>query len=614
MKLNQILRAVTLLSVTCGFALASTSCEEENNSSSDANFAKGTVEGYVTDAQSARLADVKVTLLTTNAKREVEATVTTSSDGTFKLSDVPMTSRLVTFEKDGYASVGITLSASSFEDGKAVLNPVMEFASAVITGKVLDAQNGSAPLAGATVSIGNGADITTGSDGIYKFENLILKGYTLTISKPDYGSVTKEISADMFVDGICSIPDVTLGGREILPGLTKTDLMDADWWYTNDYRGGKGNGGGRVDWSCAFMGTLTYVGNYEYQNEGCCLRIINDDEDRKKPADLDHFNTFTYGKKLITEDNKIMTLYVRTHNTSASDPFQFGVQVVDLNSADPVAVKVGENRSHGSDSYSEYAFDLSEYVGKEVILAVGVYRAKTGDYWHQLPIRHMTFAKEQVNNDEYVPGEEIEGLPGWHMTIENVRSLSPNEKKSFRGLPMGAQKDHPGYQVWNRTNHIAANWGFTYVNKDTEPFAGEGFVIKTPDGVAKNYDTPCSYFYSKFSITDANDHMKFITRNFSGDTPTTFKVTAIKDDGEVIHLAPFQNNATSASAVEGGNGCWQFIHDRGGAGSENEYATFEYDLSAFNGQNVTIAIGVYKGEVPGQGGEQKLVMYGIDFD
>ena len=169
MKLNQILRAVTLLSVTCGFALASTSCEEENNSSSDANFAKGTVEGYVTDAQSARLADVKVTLLTTNAKREVEATVTTSSDGTFKLSDVPMTSRLVTFEKDGYASVGITLSASSFEDGKAVLNPVMEFASAVITGKVLDAQNGSAPLAGATVSIGNGADITTGSDGIYKF-------------------------------------------------------------------------------------------------------------------------------------------------------------------------------------------------------------------------------------------------------------------------------------------------------------------------------------------------------------------------------------------------------------------------------------------------------------
>lgn len=94
----------------------------------------------------------------------------------------------------------------------------------------------------------------------------------------------------------------------------------------------------------------------------------------------------------------------------------------------------------------------------------------------------MTFAKEQVNNDEYVPGEEIEGLPGWHMTIENVRSLSPNEKKSFRGLPLGAQKDHPGYQVWNRTNHIAANWGFTYVNKDTEPFAGEGFVIKTPDG------------------------------------------------------------------------------------------------------------------------------------
>ena len=70
MKLNHFLRAMALLSVTCGFALASTSCEDEGNGSSDANFAKGTVEGYVTDAQSARLADVTVTLLTTNAKRE----------------------------------------------------------------------------------------------------------------------------------------------------------------------------------------------------------------------------------------------------------------------------------------------------------------------------------------------------------------------------------------------------------------------------------------------------------------------------------------------------------------------------------------------------------------
>ena len=613
MKLNQISRALALFFITCGFSFGFASCEDENKGSSDDNFAKGTIEGVVTDAQSNPLADVTVTLMKTNALRDVEATTRSAADGSFSFSNVPMTSRFLSFEKDGYATVGITVNAGSFSDTHARLAPMMEYANAVIKGKVLDAQNGNGPLSGAVISIGNGADITTGSDGTYSFEGLILKEYTLSISKLGYGSVTKDITVDMFVDGTCTIPDVVLGGKEILPGLTKTDLLDADSWYTNDYRGGKGNGGGWVDWSCVFMGTLTYVGNYEYQNEGCSLRTLNDGDQQKRPADLDNFESFTYGKKLITEDNSIMTLYVRTHNTSADDPFQFGVQVVDLNAADPVAVKVGDNRAHGSDSYSEYTFDLREYIGKEVILAVGVYRAKTGDYWHQLPIRHMTFAKEQVNNDNYIPGDEIADLPGWHMTLQNIRSIMPNEKTSFRGMPMGAQRDHPGYQVWNRTNHIAANWGFTYVNKDTEPLASEGFIIKTPSGVAANYDTPCSYFYSKFAISGANDHMTLRVRNFDGNTPTTFKVTAITDEGEVTHLAPVKNNAQSASAVAGGNGCWQYIHENG-AGAAEDYAAFEYDLSAYSGKNVTIAIGVYKGVTDGQGGEQKLVIYGVDFD
>ena len=40
------------------------------------------------------------------------------------------------------------------------------------------------------------------------------------------------------------------------------------------------------------------------------------------------------------------------------------VQVVDLSAAEPAAVKVGETQTCGSQSYTDYDFDLSDYVGK----------------------------------------------------------------------------------------------------------------------------------------------------------------------------------------------------------------------------------------------------------
>ena len=109
MKLNQISRALALFCITCGLSFAFASCEDENGSSSDDNFAKGTIEGVVTDAQSNPLADVTVTLMKTNALRDVEATTRSAADGSFSFSNVPMTSRFLSFEKDGYATVGITV-------------------------------------------------------------------------------------------------------------------------------------------------------------------------------------------------------------------------------------------------------------------------------------------------------------------------------------------------------------------------------------------------------------------------------------------------------------------------------------------------------------------------
>ena len=58
----------------------------------------------------------------------------------------------------------------------------------------------------------------------------------------------------------------------------------------------------------------------EEQNEGTTLRIRNSEDDRKNPADLEMFDSFVFGSKLITEDNYMMTLQIRTHSADEAAP------------------------------------------------------------------------------------------------------------------------------------------------------------------------------------------------------------------------------------------------------------------------------------------------------
>ena len=84
-------------------------------------------------------------------------------------------------------------------------------------------------------------------------------------------------------------------------------------------------------------------------------------------------------------------------------------------------------------------------------------------------------------------------------------------------------------------------------------------------------------------------------------------MTAIRMDGTVTHLAPVSNTARFAEAAA--DGCWKFIHEAGGKGDSEGYADFVYDLSQFNGEDVMLTIGIFKGEANDD--ENKLVMRGI---
>lgn len=603
--MSRILRAITYIVLLGSVLVIQSSCDDDDGPT---NKDFGTITGLVLDAAGLPVSDVTVTV---SGVGEEDVVVTTESDGKYTFENVSLKLHAVIFSKTGWLTVSKSVEFRDFDEAKvATVDVTLVNASAKIVGTIADGKNAGAPLAGVTVTVGVAGTVQSGADGTYIIENLVVDDYTVTFSKEDYITITKQVKPADFIDGVVTINN-TMGSDELLRGLTADDLLAAGKWYYNEYRGGRnGDAYPHWDWACDYMSTLDFRGAWQEQNEGTTLQIRNGEDERTNPADLNVFDSFVYGSKLITADNKILSVRLRTHNADEASPAHFGVQVVDLSEAQPVAVKIGENKTYGSGDYADFEFDLSDYVGKEVIIAIGIYRQATGDYWKQLVLRAIRFADRKVTNWDWLPGTEV--IPEWELTQETARSTMPHTKKSFTGLsPVSGDRDNyvDAYRAWRDVGHVGAEWSFVPLKKDPEVFASEGYILKTRDTPEISTTVPESYLYAKFAIASGSNQLTFTTRNFDSNF-TYFKLTAIEDDGTVTHVAPQSNTAQEASAAA--DGCWKFKHGDGGAGNPEGYASFVYDLSQFNGKNVTLAFGVYNGEP--NTGENKLVFHTIDLN
>lgn len=608
MTIKTFFKTCLITAVLGSFVLAGTSCQKEETPAGEGN---GTITGTVSDSNGNPVEGVSVSASNT------ESTATTGADGTYTLSNVPVATLSVTFEKEGYQTSSITVPASRFSNGTATVNATLTIAGAKITGTILDGANGDAPLKGATVTLSTGTSATTGSDGTFTIENLTVRDYTLTVSAEGYiESNTAVAETDFNNEETTATVTVTLYKTVLLPGLTLSDLQNADIWYYNEYKGGRnGDNYPMFDWSSDYMATLDFRGAWAEQNEGTAIQIRNNEEQQSNPADHNNFDSFVFGRKMITEDNKIMSLKIRNfkENDQAVDT-EYGVTVIDMTAAEPSAVKLGENKTINSESYTDVEFDLSKYVGKEIVIAIGTYRAETGNYFRQLCIRRIAFASTAVKEWDWLPGTEVSGLDGWHMTEEMVRSTMANSKyTTFTGVSKvsGSRDEYAtAYQSWRGLGHIAAEWSLVPVNKDAEPFPTEGFVIKTRGNVTPNLDTPESYFYIKYPVEAGKNQMTLKARSFSEANSTWFRLTAIDEDMNVSHILPASHTADSYSE-ETGNFV-KFNHRNGTADAPDGYATFTYDLSEFNGKEVILALGVYIGEQNGD--ENKLCINEITFN
>ena len=618
---------MALAAVLMGMAF--TSCKEDENKNPE--IETGTVSGTVTSDIGSPIADVTVEIA------DIKKTATTDAFGSYKTDGVTMTKHSVTFKKDGFAETAVSITEKSFVDKVAKnVDAIMAVACAAIKGTTVDAKNGNAPLAGVTISLNGAKNIETGADGTFIFDNLTIDDYALTFTKAGCVTVEKKVEKASFTgDFIVDLGEVQMGSKELLRGLTLEQIAaTANTFYYNEYRGGKNpDDYPHFDWSSNFLGTITsHEGWFEEQNEGTAIQIRNREEDGdwNNPANMEVFDSYIYGKKLITADNCKMYLKVRTHQTDAHGPANFGVMVIDPAAADPEAVRIGDIRQYSGGSYTtgnggehpDFEFDLTPYIGKEIYFAIGNYRVKTGDYYPQLVIRRIVFAKECPSDWGWCPGEELTELgTNWKMTKEIVRSTMPvTEVDEFSGISNVGPQDIDGpemyrdaYQTWREQKHFAAYWACMPIHKDSEPFAGEGFVIKTNGGgTPVTLDEPQSYFYAKLPV-NAKKTLFLKTRNFSTEHPTYFKVAAITEDCAVSFLEPkvhtVGNGHEANFAESAGNGAWKFINEGGGKDEPELYANFEYDLSAYSGKNVIIALAVFKGD--DNGDENKVAIHSI---
>lgn len=603
--ISRILQTIRYIILLGAFSLGLSACEDDEASSGN-EF--GTITGTVTDDTGQPLADVTVVV---SGLKEDDLTVTTGSDGKYTVNNVSLKLHAVTFSKTDWLKVSKSVDVADFNADKvASVDVSMIEASSVIRGTIIDARNGGIPMVDATVTIEAVGTVKSGADGSYAIPNLVIDNYKVTFSKENYISITKQVTPADFVDGIVTL-NIAMGGEELLRGLTASDLASAEKWYYNEYRGGRNaDAYPHWDWACNYMSTLDFRGAWEEQNEGTTLQIRNNEGDRTNPADLNVFDSFVFGSKAITADNKILSLRLRTHSADAASPVHFGVQVIDLSAPKPEPIKIGGNKTYGSGDYTDFEFDLSNYIGKEVVIAIGIYRQSTGDYWKQLVLRAIRFADKKVVNWDWLPGNEV--VTGWKLTHETVRSTMPHTKKSFTGLsPESGNRDNyvGAYRKWRDVSHVGAEWFFAPLKKDPEVFPSEGYIIKTRNESAVSTTVPEAYMYAKFAIGAGSNQLTFSTRNF-GSNYTYFKITAIQDNGTLTHLSPQSNTAQEASAAA--DGLWKFKHEAGGKDNPEAYARFVYDLSQFSGSNVTLVIGVYN--VEPNTGENKLAFHTINLN
>lgn len=567
----------------------------------------GGIEGFVRNDLDQPLEGAEITLDGTSFR------TVTNAKGFYRIDEVPIKDYIINVRVAEYASASKKLLGTLFVRGVAYMDVVCS-ASVSIVGHVYESgdvysETEKRPVSGAVVRIGS-RETSTDENGMYRFDGLAVRSYVIEFEVDGYARSSREITSSMFrnEESTADVPDVIFW-RKLFPGMTLDALKKCDKWYLDEYRGGRLAGTSVESMYHSFMSALDFHGKWENQVEGTTL--ISDGA-AGKPLNMEDFESFVLGRKIIAEGNKVLTLHCRTHNATEAEPVVFGVQVIDLENPEIKVVGTKE-LNNNTGKYSDISFDLSEYVGKEIAIAVGIFKSCANK--KQFVIRKMTFAPKAVSGAESYAGDagtSVVGLEGWHFSKEMAASMMVNDNTDFNALPGELSeketiiKDTPeGYSAWRKDKtHFMHSWTYNYVSWVPQPYAGAGFIMRTKSKSEVNKDIPVSYIYTKLPVGDGHNKLHFVVRTVQRikemANPAYIKFVVVTEEGEAKTLYPtkdskgFEKDPVYRFGKDPDSDL--FVINSNNTGGYDNYANVYYDLSEFNGKDVVVMLAMFHGE------------------
>lgn len=431
-----------------------------------------------------------------------------------------------------------------------------------------------------TVKLGNDNTFSYAGEGVWELEGLTMAeamaagDLTVTFAEERtlvniYEAVNEgTLSGSDYANGQAKI-SVSLVERDILPGLTLSEMKNATVLSYDYYQG---------LWAHNVFRNFTKSEGIrsQEQDEGDTIQT-----ETKLATSETEFNGYIYARKTITNGNKTMIISMRTHNTSIAT--KFGVMVVDLTTG--ARELVGGILSSTANSYTDRVFDLSAYVGKEVLVSTGIFYTQACD--KALPDgEQLQYVIESIRFISDADDWKTDSAENWDATVDTIAgNLLANESVAANSLTyfQGANNDK------GNENYIFKTWGAVSKGQDyagIEPVR-EGAMIKTRNGSTDTSDNR-AFLYAKFTITEETSYLWLNARRFSGSNHVGSALTVYTAGGGTV-VAPDSTNFVMPSGgeyeVESDN--WIKWHD-GNSG----YAYLKWDLSSYIGQTVVLAIGV----------------------
>ena len=543
------------------------------------------------------LANVSFTLDDSPLTSGVDGFTFDTQTGTYSLTlDASVTAGTL---KVSYDNTGITDPTQQLVEAAFSLSDIDDYGNATWSPTLSKNSNAAqtiyvrisidSPEAQLTDDQAGEAIVKLGSDHIFEYDadNDVwkLEGLTmaqameagdLTVTFTDDGSLVNiyatvnkgTLSGSDYADGQAKI-SVSLVERDILPGLTLSEMKNATVLSYDYYQGLWAHN--------VFRNFAKSEGiRSQEQNEGDTIQT-----ETTLATSETEFNGYIYARKTITDGNKTMIVSMRTHNTSIAT--RFGVMVVDLTTG--ARELVGGILSSTANSYTDQEFDLSAYVGKEVLVSTGIFYTQACD--DALPGgEQLQYVIESIRFVSAADAWKTDSAENWDATVDTIAgNLLANESVAANSLTyfQGANNDS------GNENYIFKTWGAVSKGQDyagIEPVS-EGAMIKTRNGSTDTSDNR-AFLYAKFTITEETSYLWLNARRFSGSNHVGSALTVYTADGGTV-VAPDSTNFVMPSGgeyeVESDN--WIKWHD-----GDSGYAYLKWDLSSYIGQTVVLAIGV----------------------